>query len=117
METINPLVGACATHPDPDLWFPEFGSGTVTQKRIDKAADKIIEAMSICNGCDIKQTCLEQGMTGEDLQFGIWGGKMAAQRMMAAGHTQGEFALYSEQGRAFGLYEKVKPILEAHFEQ
>ena len=52
-----------------------------------------------------------------NLQFGIWGGKMAAQRMLAAGRTQEEFALYSEQGRAFGLYEKVKPILEAHFEQ
>ena len=109
---IEPMEGNCNNHPDPDLWFPEYGSGPVTPNRTQRLADRVNEALRLCSTCPVKERCLEMGMQGEDLQFGIWGGKLAGQRLLESGYERDEHSRFSESGRAVGLYEILEPLLE-----
>jgi hypothetical protein len=106
------FVGNCTNHPDPDMWFPEYGSGPVTPNRTQRIADKVNEAIRLCNTCPVKERCLEMGMQPEDLTFGIWGGKLAGQRLLETGYKREEHAQFSEAGRAVRLYEILEPLLE-----
>lgn len=106
------LKGNCAGHPEPDLWFPEYGSGPVTPNRTQRLADKVNEALRLCKTCPIKEDCLAFGMQEDDLQFGIWGGKLAGQRLLESGYKREEHSRFDESGRAVGLYEILKPLLE-----
>ena len=44
-------------------------------------------------------------MMRDNLPYGIWGGKLAGQRLLAAGFTKDEFQSDTEIGRAFKLIE------------
>ena len=104
----KPLVGNCTGSPTPDDWYPELGSGAVTQRRLDKFKAKVQATIELCNSCPIKDTCLEQGMQPENLQYGIWGGKLAGQRMIMAGFTKDDFqSEYSDISRAFRLLDTL----------
>lgn len=79
----------CAKNPDPDLWFSEEvedlgrrGGPTKAQKQHN--IDRSMLALSICNKCEVKDTCLEEGMRRENLDYGIWGGKMSGERLLMA---------------------------------
>lgn len=106
------LIGNCTNHPEPDLWFPELGQGPVTPNRVQRLADKVNEALRLCRTCPVKDKCLESGMQEEDLQFGIWGGRLAGQRLLDSGYNREEHSLYNESGRAVKLYEILEPLLE-----
>lgn len=106
------MIGNCTNHADPDMWFPEYGSGPVTPKRTQRLADKVNEAIRLCNTCPSKDKCLEMGMQSEDLTFGIWGGKLAGQRLLETGYKREDHAQFSEAGRAVRLYEILEPLLE-----
>jgi hypothetical protein len=86
--------GHCVNHNDPDLWFagevdlPDTNSSVnknsmATQAEVDKA----IVALSICKGCPAKDNCLEIGMRGHQLYFGIYGGTMAGERLLQVGRS------------------------------
>jgi WhiB family transcriptional regulator, redox-sensing transcriptional regulator len=65
--------GACLS-ADPDLFFPIATAGL--------AGRQITEARRICDGCQVRQQCLDFAMrTGE--RHGIWGGTTPEERTAA----------------------------------
>lgn len=59
----------CATHPDPELWFPTTGDPMTVAA----------PAIAVCQSCPVRQPCLDFAMT--DLRIeGVWGGLTHAQR-------------------------------------
>lgn len=78
------MVGLCTTYPNPDLWFPEMPQGRSTIAAYARMADDVDFAVSMCNRCPIKTNCLAEGMKEENIEHGIWGGKLAGERIMIA---------------------------------
>ena len=58
----------CASHDDPDLWFPEHGED-----------DRQREALLICAECPVRAACLAYVLSLPP-QPGIWGGTTEDQR-------------------------------------
>lgn len=90
------MEGLCTTHDNPDLWFED--SGDLFEKRIGsknpnikfkKRLDNMLIAMSICEKCPIKEDCLTLGLQDENLDYGIWGGKLPGERILLANASQG----------------------------
>lgn len=79
------MRGSCSTHPNPDLWFPEQPQGRPSNAKRKSLARKVMLAISICEGCPVKQACLTEGMKLENIEHGIWGGMMAGERILLAG--------------------------------
>lgn len=82
----------CFSSPDPDLWFSEEiedlgrrGGPTAEQKEVQ--IQRSISALKICAQCKVKDVCLKEGMRDENLDWGIWGGMMSAERLILAGKT------------------------------
>ena len=109
---IEPLIGKCTNHDDPDLWQPEFPNGRPSMRALGTLVERINIAKRICDTCPSKQRCLEEGSSEKDLPFGIWGGKLAGERILALGHVRSDFAKQSDLGRAMDFHERVKPYLE-----
>lgn len=66
-------AGACL-HADPDLFFP-IAVGTAS-------ASQVTAALRICDGCQVRQQCLDFAMqTGET--HGVWGGTTPEDRIRA----------------------------------
>jgi len=63
--------GICATHEDPDLWFPEDGQWK-----------KAAEARALCRTCPVQDQC---ALFARDTnqRYGVWGGISAGQRRQA----------------------------------
>jgi WhiB family transcriptional regulator, redox-sensing transcriptional regulator len=65
MRAVGPppwvLSAVCATHPDPDLWFPPRGP------------DPGREAKAFCAACPVAAECLEYALS-HSIREGIWGG-------------------------------------------
>jgi WhiB family transcriptional regulator, redox-sensing transcriptional regulator len=59
---------ACASHHDPDLWFPERGED-----------DRLQEALGICAVCPVRAACLAYVLSLPP-QPGIWGATTEDQR-------------------------------------
>lgn len=59
-------LGLCATHSNPDLWFPERGASTA-------------EAKAICRLCPVQAQCLTYAVNNGE-KFGIWGGRSERER-------------------------------------
>lgn len=57
--------GLCATHPDPDLWFPVGSS--------DRYAQQLTEAKAVCARCPVITRCREWALARPD-EAGVWGG-------------------------------------------
>ncbi|NDB60400.1 hypothetical protein EB001_18410 [bacterium] len=86
--------GLCANHDDPDLWFAgevELAEGEIWRntrdqtRRVNLEIDKAISALSVCKNCPVKQDCLELGMRGPQLHFGIYGETMPGERLAMLG--------------------------------
>lgn len=108
----EPLVGNCTNHPNPDLWQPEFPNGRTSSRAMGYLVESINIAKSMCDTCPSKQRCLDIGSEPNDLPYGIWGGKLAGERILALGHVRSDFAKQSDLGRAMDFYERVKPYME-----
>ena len=63
----NPAL--CASHPEPDLWFPKEKSGTRNWTRTPDA----VKARTICQACPAQQECLDYSLQYRYL-YGIWAG-------------------------------------------
>ena len=105
------VVGKCATHIDPDMWFPEFTSGLITENRARAMAHNVNDAVELCNSCPIKVECLKAGMLEENIIYGIWGGKTAGERILSTGRVRSDYPAQSEKGKAIDFYERIKPWL------
>jgi hypothetical protein len=91
------IVGLCATSDDPDMWFPEVPQGRAGQKKMMALGTSVARAINICNRCPKQEACLDEGMKDENLAFGIWGGMIAGDRVIASGKR---FRKLSDEGRA-----------------
>ena len=111
-KMIEPLVGNCTNHPDPDLWQPETPNGRPTKSMMNTLAKRVIEAKTICNSCPSRDRCLEFGNQPNDLPYGIWGGKMAGERILELGYIRSELPRQSDLGMAIDFYERLKPYME-----
>jgi WhiB family redox-sensing transcriptional regulator len=66
--------GLCA-QTDPEAFFPEKGGSTREAKRI-------------CQGCAVRDECLEYALSNEE-RFGIWGGLSERERRRVVRERQG----------------------------
>lgn len=108
----EPLIGNCTKHPDPDLWSPELPNGRPNVRIMETIAERVITAKNICGSCTSRDRCLEFGNQPNDLPYGIWGGKMAGERILDLGYERSELPLQSDLGRALDFYERIKPYME-----
>ncbi len=88
--------GLCVNHDDPDLWFAgeaekEFGekwTNTRAQRqRAQAEVDRATQALAICKNCPAKVNCLELGMRGTQIYYGIYGGTMPGERLLKLGRS------------------------------
>lgn len=103
-------VGLCHTSDDPDLWFSEeievIGRrGGPTNDEKEYMIKRTLTALSICDKCPIKSDCLTEGMRLENLNYGVWGGTMAGERLVMAGamtkaHDKQNKLLFANKVRA-----------------
>lgn len=108
----EPLIGNCTKHADPDLWSPELPNGRPNARIMETIAERVITAKNICGSCTSRDRCLEFGNQPNDLPYGIWGGKMAGERILDLGYERSELPLQSDLGRALDFYERIKPYME-----
>lgn len=110
-STMTNVAGICSTHLDPDLWFPEFTPGPITDRRAIAVANQVSDASRLCGVCPIKVECLSEGMKEENIAHGIWGGLTAGERLLSTGRVRSDYAIQSDKGKAIDFYERVKPWL------
>ena len=114
----EPLTGNCTNHADPDLWQPEPENGRPSMRQLRILSERIVIAKTICNACPSIDRCLEEGNQLNDLPYGIWGGKMAGERILDLGYIRSDLPRQSDLGKAIDFYERMKPhIEEAQSEQ
>lgn len=65
-----PTGGSCVGQPT-HWWFPNFSNRQPVEERKQAQRDAS-KAVSICNQCSIRLTCLDYSLEWEP--FGIWGG-------------------------------------------
>lgn len=113
MMKTEPLIGNCTNHSDPDLWQPEpEQTGRPTMRMMGRLTERILIAKNICSTCPAIQRCLEEGNSADNLPYGIWGGKIAGERILELGYERTELAPQSDLGKAIDFYERLKPYIE-----
>lgn len=107
------IIGACNGNENPDLWFPEMGQGGSGNGnwKVIKKAQEVDLALAICKSCDKKVECLEEGMRPENINYGIWGGLLAGERLNKVGAKTGDYHPFSEQGIALHFANRITPYL------
>lgn len=101
--------GPCSQ--DPDLWYPEMPRGRPNPAVLEKVASKIVLAIEICERCPFRWPCQKQGMEEDNLPWGIWGGKMAGERLMESGHKLEDFSQESDERKAIELTVRITPYV------
>lgn len=94
---------------DPELWFTEMPQGRPSVSITAKVAKEVSLALSICNDCPAKWRCEEEGMKPDNLPYGIWGGRMAGERLIEAGYLLQDFAKDSDEWRAIDFTVRMTP--------
>lgn len=108
------IIGACSGSDTPDLWFiDDMGGrrGAKTQAQYQAKAREVNVALAICKSCDRKVECLAEGMRPENINYGIWGGLMAGERLQIAGERVGDHTLQTPQGQALDFLSRLGPYL------
>jgi len=79
------MKGLCTGHEDPDLWFSDTtevtGSGRLPVTTEQNMVQRSLVALAICARCPITKACLAEGMKPENVENGIWGGKLSGERI------------------------------------
>ena len=102
-EMISQLRGSCTTDENPDLWFPTVPNGGFWDTKIRRIASEVRYALNVCANCPIKEKCLQEGMKHENLSYGIWGGRLAGERIMMAKEQGMDYRVHSRnKGRPLG---------------
>lgn len=86
--------GTCLSHDNPDIWFAgevdlvdPNSSVNTNSVEAKKQVENAITALSICRNCPAKNDCLEIGMSGDSLKYGIYGGTMPGERLAMLGRV------------------------------
>lgn len=84
---LSNINGECSSHPNPDLWFSDITSsnGKLSPIAWKRYLSRVELALAICEGCPMKQACLDEGCKPENLEHGIWGGKLPGERILMSG--------------------------------
>jgi hypothetical protein len=113
MRVQEPILGACLDSDNPDLWFPELSRGGDHRRNtmLVKKAKEVDLALAICKSCDKKVECLEEGMKPENINYGIWGGLMAGERLAKVGVKIGDYTPFTDTGLAMNFTYRITPYL------
>lgn len=94
-------LGNCYGDDNPDAWFPEPSRGGPSQAKMRALGLETSRAIILCKACPKQEACLEEGMKPKNLPYGIWGGRLAGERLLLAdakgidymvnGRTNGEY--------------------------
>lgn len=130
------LRGNCTDDENPDAWFPTVPNGGREATKLQRMAPEIRYALGLCASCPVQDKCLEEGMKTENLAYGIWGGRLAGQRIAIAkergldyrvdpnnkgrkvgprggGYIEGERKVTSDEEEAAVLFAtRIRPYLE-----
>jgi hypothetical protein len=98
------IRGNCTGDENPDAWFPELSRGMPSAEKMQALSIEVSRAIALCNSCHNQDDCLKEGMEPKNLPYGIWGGKLAGERILMADRQGIE---YMSKGRATGAL--VKP--------
>lgn len=102
-------LGPCKVNPD--LWFPEMPQGRPSISIIAKVAENVSLAISLCEVCPARWQCAEEGMKEENLPYGIWGGTMAGERLVATGYKLQDFPKDSDEYKAIKFTVLMTPLV------
>lgn len=100
------IIGNCTKDANPDAWFPDVPQGQPSSKRMIALGEEVSRAIKLCDSCPRQDDCLDEGMQPENLAFGIWGGMLAGERVLASGKR---FNKLSDEGRALISYRALRP--------
>ena len=76
---------------DPERWYPGMFN-KASKGALNALVDDVKAVVAICESCPFQALCLNEGMKGENVDYGIWGGKLAAQRQMEQGWSHENIA-------------------------
>ena len=93
------VIGLCAISDNPDMWFPDAPQGRIGRQKMIALGENVAQAIAICNRCPRQEACLDEGMQSKNLSYGIWGGKLAGERILLADALGMD---YMTQGRPTG---------------
>lgn len=82
-----PHDGLCVGHPTPDMWFRSIPDPRWSESTRLKVDGDILEAIATCNQCPVRRECLEIGLHIDNEYHGVWGGKLAGERLEINGRT------------------------------
>jgi len=72
-----------------------------------KLVDDAAQARDACFDCPAMIPCGELGMLEDNINYGIWGGMMAAERLMKIGKTEDDYANGSLEKAEWRLWKLV----------
>lgn len=106
------VLGNCHGDENPDAWFPEVTRGAPAPAKMRVLGLETSRAIILCKACPKKDECLEEGMKPKNLPYGIWGGRLAGERLLLAdakgidymvkGRTTGEFIHTGDAAKRVG---------------
>lgn len=105
---IRDTVKHTACEADPDKWFTTLPSGRTTKRARHQLVMQAKEAREACFSCPVIQQCGELGMLEENIKFGIWGGKMVAQRMIEVHDYPERYAAGTLERAEYRLWKLVE---------
>jgi hypothetical protein len=97
-------LGNCYGDDNPDAWFPESPQGAASQAKMRALGLSVSRAIILCNSCPRQEPCLQEGMLPKNLPYGIWGGKLAGERLLMADAQGIEYM--AEGRRTSGAYHR-----------
>ena len=104
---ISQIIGNCTGDANPDAWFPELTRGNPSDTKMLALAIEVRRAIGECYTCPNQAGCLEEGMQPKNLSYGIWGGRLAGERMLMADEQGIE---YMVEGRTRGTRTAVGTV-------
>lgn len=93
------IKGNCTGDENPDAWFPEPPQGRPSDADMIALASETRRAIAECYACPNQAECLDEGMLPKNLSYGIWGGRLAGERLIMADEQGID---YMVEGRARG---------------
>lgn len=111
------MSGACSDSPNPDHWFPEYPPNRRSYATSERIRRDTLEAISICNDCSIRNSCLMEGLKNENKLYGIWGGKLAGERLLMLGDDIASYSSESEQYGAYTFMLDIYPYMREYYEK
>lgn len=92
------IIGNCTGDANPDAWFPELTRGNPSDTKMLALAIEVRRAIGECYTCPNQAECLEEGMQPKNLSYGIWGGRLAGERMLMADEQGIEYMVDGRTG-------------------